>query len=373
MRELPGEHAGNAAPIVAPHVDGDMATVVVGLRAQVQHASDREARLQRSRVEIEARDRGAEAPQHQRALHEDVSRRGTDVEAAHATRPWQEIGQTIEHRLKGSRRCRRCAIVEPMTDTEPILVEQDARVVTVTFNRPEARNAMTFEMYETLHDLCDKIDKDAGVRVMVLTGAGDKAFVSGTDIRQFLSFKTKDDALGYEARITRVLSRIANMTKPTIAMIGGDAVGGGMFMSLACDLRIVAEHARFGAPVARTLGNFAAPFSLGLLAATVGPVRAREIVLTARLVSAADAKAIGLVDEVHAAAALRGRVRELAAHIAELAPLTLAATKEAVRRMIAATSPGSLEDLLLSCYMSEDFKEGARAFLEKRKANWQGR
>ena len=260
-----------------------------------------------------------------------------------------------------------------MSDQEPILVEQDGRVVTVTFNRAEARNAMTFQMFETLHDLCEKLDTDPAVRVMVLTGAGDKAFVSGTDIRQFLSFKTKEDALGYEARVTRVLSRIANMTKPTIAMVGGDAVGGGMFMSLACDLRIVAEHARFGAPVARTLGNFAAPFSLGLLAATVGPVRAREIVLTARLVGAADAKAMGLVDEVHPATALRGRVKELAAHIAELAPLTLAATKEAVRRMIAANSPGSLEDLLLSCYLSEDFKEGARAFLEKRKANWQGR
>jgi enoyl-CoA hydratase/carnithine racemase len=163
------------------------------------------------------------------------------------------------------------------------------------------------------------------------------------------------------------------MTKPTIAMVQGDAVGGGMFMSLACDLRIVAAHARFGAPVARTLGNFAAPFSLGLLAATVGPIRAREIVLTARLVDAAEAKAIGLVDQVHPAAALRGKVKELAGHIAELAPLTLAATKEAVRRMLAATSPGSLEDLLLSCYLSEDFHEGARAFLEKRKANWQGR
>src|SRR5918912_1829529 len=221
-----------------------------------------------------------------------------------------------------------------MSDTNEILVEQDGRVATVTFNRPEARNAMTFDMYERLHDLCERFDKDAGVRVMVLTGAGDKAFVSGTDIRQFLTFKTSDDALGYEARITRVLSRIANMTKPTIAMVGGDAVGGGMFMSLACDLRIVAEHARFGAPVARTLGNFAAPFSLGLLAATVGPIRAREIVLTARLVSAADAKAIGLVDEVHPAGALRGRVKDLAAQIAEPAPLRLAAKNEGVRRMI---------------------------------------
>src|SRR5256712_2812340 len=236
-----------------------------------------------------------------------------------------------------------------MSDQDPILVEQDGRVVTVTFNRAEARNAMTFEMYETLHDLCEKLDADPAVGVMVLAGAGDKAFVSGPDIRQFLTFKTKEDALGYEARITRVLGRLAGMTKPTIAMVGGDAVGGGMFMSLACDLRIVAEHARFGAPVARTLGNFVAPFSLGLLAVTVGPVRAREIVLTARLVNAADAKAMGLVDERHPATALRGRVKQLEAHLAELAPLTLAATKEAVRRVVAAHSPGSLQELLLSC------------------------
>jgi enoyl-CoA hydratase len=264
-------------------------------------------------------------------------------------------------------------MVPAMSDGSEILVEQDGRVATVTFNRPDARNAMTFEMYERLHDLCERFDTDPGVRVLVLTGAGDKAFVSGTDIRQFLTFKTKEDALGYESRITRVLGRIHAMTKPTIAMIQGDAVGGGMFMSLACDLRLAAEHARFGAPVARTLGNFAAPFSLGLLAATVGPIRAREIVLTARLVDAAEAKAIGLVDQVHTAADLRAKVKELAGRIAELAPLTLAATKEAVRRMLAANSPGSLEDLLLSCYLSEDFHEGARAFLEKRKANWQGR
>ena len=370
MGELTREHARHAAPVTPLDVDRHAAAFGGGLRVDTQHAADGEARLERAALEIQARQGGAKPPEHERALHQHVRGRGVDIHVADARGP-EQAGQTIEHAVQSSRRPGGCAIVGVMTD--PILVEQTGRVVTVTFNRPEARNAMTFEMYETLHDLCERFDKDPAVRVMVLTGAGDKAFVSGTDIRQFLTFKTKEDALGYEARITRVLSRIANMTKPTIAMVGGDAVGGGMFMSLACDLRIVAEHARFGAPIARTLGNFAAPFSLGLLGATVGAIRAREMVLTARLVGAADAKAIGLVDEVHPAAALRARVAELAAHIAELAPLTLAATKEAVRRMIAATDPGSLEDLLLSCYLSEDFKEGARAFLEKRKANWQGR
>lgn len=263
------------------------------------------------------------------------------------------------------------AMIETIADH--LTLEQADRVAVVTINRPEARNAMTFPMYEGLHDLCARLDADRSVRVVVLRGAGDKAFVSGTDIRQFQAFKTREDALGYEARISRVLNRIAGLTKPTIAMIQGDAVGGGMFMSLACDLRLAAEHARFGAPIARTLGNFAAPASLALLVATVGPIRAREMVITARLIGAAEAKTMGLVDEVHAPAALEGRARELAARISEHAPLTLAAVKEATRRYIAGVAPKDLEDLILSCYLSEDFQEGVRAFLEKRKAAWQGR
>ena len=254
-----------------------------------------------------------------------------------------------------------------------LLLERDGPVATVTLNRPEARNAMTFEMYDELHEACERLDRDAGVRVVILRGAGDRAFASGTDIRQFLAFTTREDALGYEARLSRVLSRIAAMTKPTLAMVQGDAVGGGLFMALACDLRLAAPHARFGAPVARTLGNFLAPTSLALLVATVGPARARELILTARLVEAAEAQAIGLVDEVHPAAALAARTRELAGRLAEHAPLTLAATKEATRRLIAGQSPGNLEDLILSCYLSQDFQEGVRAFLEKRPARWQGR
>jgi enoyl-CoA hydratase/carnithine racemase len=257
--------------------------------------------------------------------------------------------------------------------TEELLLERDGRVAIVTFNRPEARNAMTWTMYEGLYEACEQLEADSEIRVIVLRGAGEKSFVSGTDIRQFLDFRTREDALGYEERISRVLGRVAAINKPTIAMVQGDAVGSGLFMALACDLRLAAEHARFGAPVARTLGNFPAPTSFSRMVAAIGPVRTREILLTARLVDAAEAKAIGLVEQVHPANALEGAVRELAARLATLAPLTQAAVKEATRRVSEVFALHEWEDLLLSCYLSEDFQEGARAFLEKRKPNWQGK
>jgi enoyl-CoA hydratase/carnithine racemase len=264
-------------------------------------------------------------------------------------------------------------IDHPGMNADQLLVDRQDRVAYLTFNRPDARNAMTFEMYERLHDLVEELDRDDRVRVIVLRGAGDKAFVSGTDIRQFLTFETREHALEYERRISRVLRRIHTTTTPTIAMVQGDAVGGGLFMAIACDLRLAADHARFGAPVARTLGNAPAPFSVSLLAATIGPVRAREIMLTARLVDATEAKTIGLVDRVSSRAELPARVEELAAQLTQLAPLTLAAVKEATRRMIAPNALRDAEDIVLSCYLSQDFKEGVRAFLDKRTPDWQGR
>jgi len=262
-----------------------------------------------------------------------------------------------------------------MTDatSDHLRLERQGRVAWITFNRPDARNAMTFAMYDRLHDLCERLDRDPDVRVLVLRGAGDQAFASGTDIRQFLDFTTREDAVGYEARLGRAVGRVHAMAKPTIAMVQGDAVGGGLFIALACDLRIAASHARFGAPIARTLGNCIVPSAFALFAAAVGPVRARNILLTARLVDAGEATSIGLVDEVHPADRLQDRVGTLAAGLADLAPLTLAAAKEAMRRVMRGEALRDAEDMIVACYLSEDFKEGVRAFLDKRKADWHGR
>src|SRR3954469_14060881 len=257
--------------------------------------------------------------------------------------------------------------------SDETIFEQDGAVAILTFNRPEARNAMTWGMYATLGAICERVDADDAIRVLLLRGAGDKAFVSGTDIRQFLDFKTREDALGYEARLDKSIGRLSQMKKPVIAHLNGDAIGGGLFMAISCDLRIAAEHVRFGVPVARTLGNFPQPANYARLVAAIGIVRARNLVLTARLMKADEAAAVGLVDEVVSMDNLEGRVMEQAQGMAKHAPLTMAAMKEAARRQTETFAIQDAEELMLSCYLSADFQEGVRAFLEKRPANWQNR
>ncbi|HZR97530.1 MAG TPA: enoyl-CoA hydratase/isomerase family protein [Chloroflexota bacterium] len=257
--------------------------------------------------------------------------------------------------------------------TPELLYERRGAVAFLTFNRPAARNAMTFAMYEGLYAACEHVDADDRVRVFVLRGAGNKAFVAGTDISQFQAFSTAADALGYEQKINRYLGRLEAVRKPTIAAIRGYCVGGGAVIALACDLRLASADARFGVPVARTLGNTLATQNVGRMVALLGDGLTKELLFTARLLEADEGKAVGLYNEVVPAERLEARTLELAEQIAANAPLTLRSIKEAVRRIREQGRLESADDLVLMCYLSEDFKEGVSAFLEKRPPRWQGR
>ncbi|MBX6351187.1 MAG: enoyl-CoA hydratase/isomerase family protein [Clostridia bacterium] len=248
----------------------------------------------------------------------------------------------------------------------------DGPVAWVTFNRPEAHNAMTWAMYDALEEACRAVDADRSLRVLVLRGAGGEAFASGTDIRQFQEFASAEDGVAYERRISRVLDRLERVQKPVLAAVEGFAVGGGAAIALACDLRYCTPDSRFGVPIARTLGNCLSAGNLARLIAAVGPARAKELVFRARLVDGAEALALGLVHEVVERSRLLDRVREVAREIAEHAPITLKVTKEATRRMLARLAEVECEDLLREAYGSRDFREGVAAFLDKRPPRFTG-
>lgn len=248
-------------------------------------------------------------------------------------------------------------------------------VATATLNRPQARNALTFPMYERLAEIAAAVAEDPAVRVLVVTGAGGRAFAAGTDISQFTEFRTAGDALGYEARIDRVLTAIERCPKPTIAAIAGACTGGGAGIAAVCDLRIGAANARIGFPIARTLGNCLSMANYARLAALIGPARVIDLVYTARLIEAEEARAIGLLSEVlPTPEALAERAQALARTVAGHAPLTLRATKEAMRRLREAAARGAEgDDLVATCFTSADFREGVDSFLNRRPAVWQGR
>jgi enoyl-CoA hydratase len=243
----------------------------------------------------------------------------------------------------------------------------------ITFNRPQARNAFTFAMYERLAAICDEANRDRAIKVLVLQGAGDKAFASGTDINQFRAFTTPQHALEYESRIDRVLTQLEQCRVPTIAAITGACTGGGAGIAACCDLRIGTKSTRIGFPIARTLGNCLSMSSISRLTALVGPARVKDLIFTARLVGAQEAAALGLLNEVvEDLPALQKRSDELATLIAGHAPLTLNATKQALVRLQRRLSREEGEDLILMCYMSRDFREGLDAFLNKRPPKWVG-
>ena len=253
-----------------------------------------------------------------------------------------------------------------------VLYEVSDGIARITFHRPEARNAMTFAMYERLAEIATAVNDDPAVKAVVLTGAGG-AFVAGTDISQFREFTDEEHAIAYEEFNDRVFGALEAVRMPTIAAIPGATVGGGLAIAASCDLRIAAPSATFGMPIARTLGNCLSLANLVRLASIVGPARVKELVFSARIIDAREALAIGLVhDVVPDDAELAARADQLARRVASHAPLTLWATKEGLRRIRERLLPGEGRDLVVACYTSRDFREGVAAFMEKRRPRWTG-
>ena len=256
---------------------------------------------------------------------------------------------------------------------DEVLVAREGAIVTLTFNRPEARNAMTWGMYQRLYEVCEEVDADDSIRVLILKGAGGKAFVAGTDISQFTKFKDGEDGIRYEKDGDKRSGRIARVKKPVIAQIEGVCVGGGFGIAAGADIRVGTPDSRFGLPIARTLGNCLSMGNYAAFMDLIGPSRLKEMVFQARLMSAQEALTAGFLHQIVEPADIEKTVKDIAQKVASHAPLTLWATKEAVRRLQAARPLPDGDDIVRRIYGSDDFKEGVKAFVEKRSPRWSGK
>ena len=256
-------------------------------------------------------------------------------------------------------------------DGEVRLVREGA-IAKVVFDRPQARNAMTWRMYQQLGDICARLGEEAGVRVVVFRGAGGKAFVAGTDIAQFLDFSSGEDGIAYEQRMETYLAALESLPMPTLAVVEGWAIGGGLAIAACCDFRIATPGTRFGVPIARTLGNCLSVANTARLVAALGAPRAKRVLMLADMIGADEALAGGFLLDVVEPAALDQRVAELCERLLRNAPITMRVSKEAVRRLLHSGLPDD-QDLVRACYGSNDFREGVRAFVDKREPRWSGR
>lgn len=240
----------------------------------------------------------------------------------------------------------------------------------VLFDRPEARNAITWDMYEQLGSACRAISADRDVRVAVFRGAGG-SFAAGTDIAQFLEFTSGESGIAYERQIEASIELIERIPKPVIAIVEGNCVGGGLMIATACDLRIATPNARFGVPIARTLGNCLSPRNVSRLLQHFGPARTKRMLLFAELIGAKDAESCGFLARIVESSELETVSGELCTRIAAQAPITMMAAKEMIRRIGTAISP-DCDDLIRTVYGSADFQEGVQAFVTKRPPQWHG-
>jgi enoyl-CoA hydratase/carnithine racemase len=244
-------------------------------------------------------------------------------------------------------------------------------VGSVVFDRPEAHNAMTWTMYDALGEICEKIAADKDIRVVTFRGAGGEAFVAGTDIEQFRAFKDGKDGLAYETIIDTRIGQIEVLPVPTVAIVDGWAMGGGLAIAAACDFRVATPTARFGIPIARTLGNCLSMANTARVIAAFGLGRAKRILMLAEVLGADEARACGFVTDIAEPDKLDERVGVLVSKLSSNAPVTMRVVKEGARRVIAANLPDG-DDLVEKCYGSRDFKIGVEAFLAKQKPIWTG-
>jgi enoyl-CoA hydratase/carnithine racemase len=244
-------------------------------------------------------------------------------------------------------------------------------IASVTFDRPEARNALTWTMYEQLRAHCEQLRADPAVRAVRFQGAGGEAFVAGTDIAQFQGYGA-EDGVQYERRIDETISLLASLPMPTVAVVQGFCIGGGLAIASACDFRIATPQSRFGVPIARTLGNCLSAANVAGLVAAFGRPRVQRLLLLADLIGADEAQACGYLVEVVPGEDLEATAQKLCTRLAGLAPVTQQVSKETLHRLLRHSLPDA-EDLIRRTYGSEDFREGVVAFLAKRAPQWKGR
>ena len=259
--------------------------------------------------------------------------------------------------------------------TPKMLAEVNDGIGWITFNAPEKRNAMSLDMWQGLGEILGKLQEEKSLRVLILKGAGDAAFVSGADISEFEDKRSSQkDRDAYEAAFDDALDKLANFATPVVAMIRGYCIGGGLAIALNTDIRIATEQSKFGIPAAK-LGLGYGFEAVKTLESIVGPSHAKDILFTARFLEAKEALSIGLVNFMVGSELLEQTVNEYANKIVTNAPLTIRAVKKTVSEVVkdpGQKNPAHIERMVNDCFLSADYQEGRRAFMEKRKPKFTG-